>query len=225
MPVIIHALSLGRQERPLRQGPHHGQPQGGTGGRMTLSLHSSPLQRARPASSWPSPWPVTSSATADETCQSPYLAKITGQEDFVYVWTLGIEGVGDGSDKLVTVDVRPGSKTFGKVISSASVGGRHEAHHGGFTDDRRQLWLAGLDTSMIFVFDIYTNPSKPRLVKTIDTFVRRLRRCSWAARYLCVAGPRADLGTLQQPGQARSDGPRRVHQRRALHHHPLDADG
>ena len=25
---------------------------------------------------------------ADETCLSPYMAKITGQEDFVYVWTL-----------------------------------------------------------------------------------------------------------------------------------------
>ncbi|MCU7944213.1 MAG: selenium-binding protein, partial [Candidatus Thiodiazotropha sp. (ex Cardiolucina cf. quadrata)] len=34
-------------------------------------------------------------ALADETCQSPYMAKIVGQEDFVYVWTLGVEGVGD----------------------------------------------------------------------------------------------------------------------------------
>jgi methanethiol oxidase len=61
----------------------------------------------------------------------PYMAKITGQEDFLYVWTLGEEGVGDESDKLVTVDVRPGSKTYGKVIHSLSVGGRHEAHHAG----------------------------------------------------------------------------------------------
>lgn len=37
-------------------------------------------------------------AFADETCMSPYMAKITGQEDFVYVWTLGVEGVGDGQD-------------------------------------------------------------------------------------------------------------------------------
>ena len=36
---------------------------------------------------------VSPTATADETCQSPYMAKITGQEDFVYVWTLGMEGV------------------------------------------------------------------------------------------------------------------------------------
>ena len=30
---------------------------------------------------------------ADETCMSPYMAKIVGQEDYVYVWTLGIEVV------------------------------------------------------------------------------------------------------------------------------------
>ena len=33
-------------------------------------------------------------AAADETCQSPYMPKLEGQEDFVYIWTLGIEGVG-----------------------------------------------------------------------------------------------------------------------------------
>src|SRR5438046_2699642 len=57
-------------------------------------------------------------ARADETCSSPYLARIDGQEDFVYVWTLGVEGLGDGSDKLVTVDVRPGSPNYGKVLNS-----------------------------------------------------------------------------------------------------------
>jgi selenium-binding protein 1 len=66
-------------------------------------------------------------ALADEPCQSPYMAKIKGEEQFVYVWTLGIEGVGDGSDKLVTVDVRKDSPTFGKVIDTDSVGGRNEA--------------------------------------------------------------------------------------------------
>lgn len=91
---------------------------------------------------------------ADETCMSPYMAKIVGQEDFVYVWTIGIEGVGDGQDKLVTVDVNPASANYGKVVSSISVGGRHEAHHSGFTDDRRFLWASGLDTSKIFIFDV-----------------------------------------------------------------------
>ncbi len=115
---------------------------------------------------------ATAGARADETCMSPYMAKITGQEDYLYVWTLGVEGMGDGSDKMVTVDARPGSPTYGKVIDSVSVGGRHEAHHGGFTDDRRQFWVGGLDTSKIFVFDVASDPAKPKLVKTIDDFVK-----------------------------------------------------
>ncbi|MET7248204.1 selenium-binding protein SBP56-related protein [Methylobacterium sp. EM32] len=110
---------------------------------------------------------------ADETCQSPYMAKITGIEDFVYVWTLGVEGLGDGSDKLVTVDARESSPTFGKPIHAAPVGGRHEAHHGGFTDDRRQFWAAGLSDSRIFIFDVASEPARPRLVKVIDDFVER----------------------------------------------------
>lgn len=110
---------------------------------------------------------------ADETCMSPYMAKITGNEDFVYVWTLGVPGLGDGSDKLVTIDVREGSKTYGQVIHSLSVGGRNEAHHAGLTDDRRYFWAGGLDTSQIFIFDIHTDPAKPRLQKTIKDFVAR----------------------------------------------------
>jgi methanethiol oxidase len=111
-------------------------------------------------------------AAADETCMSPYMAKITGQEDFIYVWTLGQDGLGDGSDKLVTIDARPTSKTYGKVLASVSVGGRHEAHHAGFTDDRRFLWASGLDTSKIFIFDVAANPAKPKLVKTISDFAK-----------------------------------------------------
>ena len=111
-------------------------------------------------------------ARADETCQSPYMPKITGEEEYVYVWTLGVDGLGDGSDKLVTVDVRKSSPTYGQVIHSVPVGGRHEAHHADFTDDRRHLWASGLDTSQIFVFDVHTDPAKPRLVKTIDDFVQ-----------------------------------------------------
>ncbi len=111
-------------------------------------------------------------ARADETCMSPYMAKITGQEEYLYVWTLGVMGLGDGSDKLVTIDARPDSPTYGQVIHTVSVGGKHEAHHAGFTDDRRFLWASGLDTSKIFIFDVHTDPAKPKLVKTIDDFVK-----------------------------------------------------
>ena len=111
---------------------------------------------------------AASAAVADETCNSPYLSNlIKGQEDFVHVWTLGEEKLGDGSDKLVTIDANPASRTYGKVVHTLSVGGRGEAHHMGFTDDRKFLWAGGLDDSRIFVFDVGTNPSKPKLTRTI----------------------------------------------------------
>jgi selenium-binding protein 1 len=110
---------------------------------------------------------------ADETCLSPYMAKIVGQEDFIYVWTLGIEGLGDGQDKLVTVAVDPKSDDYGKVVNALSVGGRNEAHHSGLSDDRHYLWAGGLDTNKIFVFDVHSDPARPKLHKTISDFVSR----------------------------------------------------
>src|SRR6202165_1389258 len=106
---------------------------------------------------------------ADETCNSPYMSGlIKGQEDFVHVWTLGVPGMGVGAESLVRIDANPASKTYGKVIHKISVGGRGEAHHMGFTDDRKYLWAGGLDDSKIYVFDVGTSPSPPKVVKTID---------------------------------------------------------
>ncbi|NLF53839.1 MAG: selenium-binding protein [Thauera phenolivorans] len=117
---------------------------------------------------------VAQAASADETCNSPYLSTlIEGQEDYVHVWTLGVKGLGDESDKLVTVDVNPRSKSYGTVVHTLSVGGRGEAHHGGFTDDRRYLWAGRLDDNRIFVFDIGGDPAKPRLVRTISDFAEK----------------------------------------------------
>ncbi len=107
-------------------------------------------------------------AAADETCNSPYMANlIKGQEDYLHVWTLGVAGMGDGNDKLVTVDVNPKSKKYGKVIDVVSVPGRGEAHHMGFSDDRRYLWAGRLDDSKIFIFDVGSDPARPKLIKTI----------------------------------------------------------
>ncbi len=107
-------------------------------------------------------------AQADETRHSPYVASmIKGQEDYVHVWTAGVQGVGDEADKLVTVDVNPTSKTYGKVVHSLTVGGRGEANHLGFGDDRKHLWAGRLDDSKMFVFDVGSNPARPRIVKTI----------------------------------------------------------
>ena len=111
---------------------------------------------------------LAGNAGADETCNSPYMAKlIKGQEDFIHVWTLGVAGMGDGSDKLVTIAVNPASPSYGKVVSTVSVGGRGDAHHMGFTDDRKYLWAGRLQDSKIFVFDVGSDPAHPRLVKTL----------------------------------------------------------
>lgn len=108
---------------------------------------------------------------ADETCLSPYTAGLLkGQEKYLQVWVLGVKGLGDESDKLVTIDVDPESKTYGKVVNTVSVGGRGEAHHMGFTDDRKYLWAGRLDDSKIFIFDVGTDPAKPTLVNTISNF-------------------------------------------------------
>ncbi len=113
-------------------------------------------------------------AHADETCNSPYMTNlIKGQEDYMHVWTLGVAGMGDGADKLVTLDVNPRSKNYGKVIGSITVGGRGEAHHMGFTDDRKYLWAGRLEDSKIFVFDVGTDPAKPRLVNTISDVAQK----------------------------------------------------
>jgi selenium-binding protein 1 len=110
---------------------------------------------------------IAGTARADETCNSPYMANlIKGQEDYVHVWTLGVKGMGDGNDKLVTIGANPKSKDYGKVIHKISLPGRGEAHHMGFTDDRRFLWAGRLDDSKIFVFDM-ARPERPKLVKTI----------------------------------------------------------
>src|SRR5262249_42874191 len=108
-------------------------------------------------------------AAADETCNSPYMGNlIKGQEDYLYVWALGVKGLGDGSHKRVTLNVNPAWSRYGKVINKISVRGQGEAHHMGFTDDRRYLWAGGLDNSRISIFDVGTDPARPKLVRTIS---------------------------------------------------------
>ena len=141
---------------------------------------------------------VSSLTYADETCMSPYMAKIVGQEDYVYVWTLGVEGLGDEQDKLVTIDVNPSSRTYGKVVSVLSVGGRNEAHHSGFSDDRHYLWAGGLDSNKIFIFDVHSNPRKPKLHKVITDFVEKNWRSSRPSHFLWFTRKNDDYCTIKQ---------------------------
>ena len=115
----------------------------------------------------------TTAGFGDETCNSPFVeALVKGQEKYLHVWTLGMPGVGDESDKMVTIDVDPASAKYGKVIHTLSVGGRGEAHHLGFSDDRRYVWAGRLDDNKIFIFDLI-DPTKPKLTKVITDFVEK----------------------------------------------------
>ena len=67
------------------------------------------------------------SAWANETGLPPDMVKITGQEDFVYVWTLGEEGIGDEQDKLVTIDVNSARATKGADIEETALNTNLEA--------------------------------------------------------------------------------------------------
>jgi selenium-binding protein 1 len=123
---------------------------------------------------------------------------IKGQEDYLYVWTLGVEGMGDGQDKLVTLDVNPKSKRYGKAIATASVGKRGEAHHMGFTEDRKFLWAGGLDSNLIYVFDVAADPAKPKLVRTISNLGDKT---GWLGPHTFYAMPgRMLIGNLSNTG-------------------------
>jgi len=78
-------------------------------------------------------------AFADETCNSPYISNLIKARKIRSCLTLGVEGLGDGSDKLVTIDANLGRRPT-KGRSQDIGGGRGEAHHMGFTDDRKFLW-------------------------------------------------------------------------------------
>src|SRR5437660_7653405 len=108
-------------------------------------------------------------AAADETCNSPYMGNlIKGQEDYLYVWALGVKGLGDGSDKRGPSDRHPASGRHGRGMNKVAVHGQGEAHHMGFTDDRRFLWAGGLDNSRITIFGVGTDPARPKIVRTIS---------------------------------------------------------
>jgi methanethiol oxidase len=160
---------------------------------------ASTIQRRILASCFVSAALACAPVAADETCNSPFMGHlIKDQEDFVYVWTLGVEGLGDGYDKLVTVDVNPKSKSYGKVIATASVGERGEAHHMGFTDDRRYLWAGGLSSNRIHVFDVAADPAKPKLVKTIEDLGAK---SGWFGPHTFYAMPgRMLVGNLSNTG-------------------------
>ncbi len=138
-------------------------------------------------------------ARADETCNSPYLsALIKGQEDTCMSGPSASRISGDGSDKLVTVDVNPRSKSYGKVVHSISVGSRGEAHHMGFSDDRKYLWAGGLDDSKIYVVRRRHESRQPE-ARPRHHGLDGKDRIRGPPYLLCAARQAVDRNTVQRP--------------------------
>ena len=107
-------------------------------------------------------------ALADETCNSPYTTRlIKGQEDYVHVWTLGVGGrrrrLGQAGDDRRPPEVEElrqgGAHALGRRTRRSAPHGLHRRPP--------HLWAGGLDNTKIYVFDVGSNPAKPKLVRTI----------------------------------------------------------
>ena len=112
---------------------------------------------------------------------------------------------------------------YGKVVSSVSVGGRHEAHHGGFTDDRRQLWVGGLDDERDLRL---RRRRRSREAEAGEDDRRRFEKDSGVVGphgFYALPGRMLVHRPLQREGPRRPHRHGRVQQRRRVHPHDLDA--
>lgn len=110
---------------------------------------------------------VLASRSRADVCNSPFLKYLDRPERIIYIWCLDAHG--KNNDFMAVVDVDPNSKSYGKMINKIDLPTKNnETHHFGFTDDRRYIFGATLFTSRLYVFDAATDPTKPKLIKTID---------------------------------------------------------
>jgi selenium-binding protein 1 len=106
-------------------------------------------------------------AAEPETCISPYIKGLRQPEKILYVWTLPANT--EGADFLSVIDANLASPTYGQLLRKVEVGSvGNEAHHMGYTDDRTKIWAASLNTNRFFIFDVATDPTNPRLIRTVD---------------------------------------------------------
>ena len=112
----------------------------------------------------------THSAMA-EICLSPYVKQRTGQEKYLYVWSVDADA--KDNDFMAVIDVNMTSPTYGKILTTVDVGSKgNEPHHMGLTDDRTRIWAGTLFSNKIFIFDIASDPARPKIVKVLDDLGR-----------------------------------------------------
>ncbi|HEX9610607.1 MAG TPA: selenium-binding protein SBP56-related protein, partial [Gemmatimonadales bacterium] len=88
------------------------------------------------------------------------------REKLLYVWTR--DGDGKESDFLSVVDVDPRSGSYGTILATVPThSSANEAHHFGYTANADRIMAAGMFTNTLFIYDVKSDPRKPRLLRTV----------------------------------------------------------
>jgi len=110
---------------------------------------------------------LSAGAVLAEVCLSPYVKRLTGPEKYLYVYSVDADQ--KDNDFLAVIDVNMASPTYGRVLTTVDLGSpANEPHHMGFTDDRTKIWAGTLFSKRLFIMDVATDPTKPKIIKTID---------------------------------------------------------
>ncbi|HEU5261375.1 MAG TPA: selenium-binding protein SBP56-related protein [Gemmatimonadales bacterium] len=88
-------------------------------------------------------------------------------ESLLYVWTSDADA--KDPDFLTVVDADPKSARYGTVLATVPTGTTvdNEAHHLGYTVNADRIFAGGLVSNRLFIYDVKTDPRRPKLVKTI----------------------------------------------------------
>src|ERR1700761_4692499 len=102
-----------------------------------------------------------------ETCLSPFVKRLDRPEKFLYVFCVDADA--KDNDFVAVVDVNPDSDTYGTVTYTLDLGTKgNETHHWGYTDDRTRIWAGGLASNRIWILDVATDPSRPRVERVLE---------------------------------------------------------
>jgi len=150
---------------------------------------------------------------------SARMAMQAPREQLGYVVTFNPNASNGKRDALCVLDLDPKSKTYSQVVGRAEVPNvGDELHHFGWNAcsaalcpyaphphvERRYLLVPGLRSSRIYIFDTKPDPTKPKLVKTIEA-EEIASRAGYSRPHTIHCGP--DAIYVSAIGNPNGDGP------------------
>ena len=88
-------------------------------------------------------------------------------ESLLYVRTSDADA--QQPDFLTVVNADPKSPGYGRILTTVPTGSTvdNEAHHFGYTVNADRIFAGGLVSNRLFIYDVKTDPQRPKLIKTI----------------------------------------------------------